>query len=53
MRTGRANPAVLDRLEVEYYGAPCDLKSLATVNTPDAQTLMIQPFDKVCGYVLT
>lgn len=46
IRTGRANPQVLDRLTVEYYGAPCDLKSLATVNTPDSQSLVIQPFDK-------
>lgn len=46
VRTGRANPSVLDRVEVEYYGAPCTLQSLANVNTPDAQTLLIQPFDK-------
>lgn len=37
VRTGRANVQILDRVEVDYYGAPCSLKSLATVTTPDAQ----------------
>lgn len=46
VRTGRANVQILDRVEVDYYGAPCSLKSLATVTTPDAQTVMVQPFDK-------
>jgi ribosome recycling factor len=45
IRTGRANPSLLDRLTVEYYGAETPLKSLATVSTPDAQTIQIQPFD--------
>lgn len=45
IRTGRANASLLDRIEVEYYGAPTSLKSIANVNTPDATTLMIQPFD--------
>lgn len=46
VRTGRANPALLDRVEVEYYGSPTPLKSLANVTVTDARTLVIQPFDK-------
>ncbi len=45
IRTGRANPSLLDRLSVEYYGAETPLKSLATISTPDSQTIAIQPFD--------
>jgi ribosome recycling factor len=45
IRTGRANASLLDRIEVEYYGAPTPLRSLASINTPDSSTLMIQPFD--------
>jgi ribosome recycling factor len=46
IRTGRANPSILDRVMVEYYGAPTPLKSLANISTPDATTIMIQPFDR-------
>lgn len=45
VRTGRANTSLLDRVQVEYYGVPTPLKSLATLTTPDASTLLIQPFD--------
>ena len=45
IRTGRANASLLDRVMVEYYGAPTPLKSLATISTPDAATISIQPFD--------
>ena len=45
IRTGRANPSLLDRLTVKYYGADTPLKSLATLSTPDSQTIAIQPFD--------
>ena len=45
IRTGRANPSLLDRLKVEYYGSETPLKSLATISTPDSQTIAIQPFD--------
>ena len=45
IRTGRANPSLLDKVSVEYYGADTPLKSLATNSTPDAQTIQIQPFD--------
>ena len=46
IRTGRANTALLDKVVVEYYGAPTPLKSLANINTPDASTIAIQPFDR-------
>ncbi len=46
IRTGRANPSLLDKLSVEYYGADTPLKSLATISTPDGQTIQIQPFDR-------
>ena len=46
LRTGRANPAILDRIVVDYYGAPTPLKALASVSVPDASTLIISPFDK-------
>ena len=46
LRTGRANASILDRINVEYYGAATPLKSLATINTPDASTITIQPFDQ-------
>ncbi|KAJ4967725.1 hypothetical protein NE237_014426 [Protea cynaroides] len=46
VRTGRANPAMLDRVEVEYYGSPVSLKSIAQINTPDAGSILVQPYDK-------
>jgi len=46
IRTGRANPSILDRVEVEYYGSPTPLKSLANISVPDGRSLLIQPFDK-------
>ncbi|KAJ9171964.1 hypothetical protein P3X46_015258 [Hevea brasiliensis] len=46
VRTGRANPAILDKIEVEYYGSPVSLKSIAQINTPDASSLLVQPYDK-------
>lgn len=46
IRTGRANPALLDRVEVDYYGTPTQLKGLANISTPDGRSLMIQPYDK-------
>merc|ERR1711934_19095 len=48
IRTGRANSSLLDRINVEYYGADTPLKSLATLSTPDSQTIQIQPFDISC-----
>src|SRR6185369_10484716 len=46
VRTGRASPALLDRIVVEYYGAQTPLKQLATINAPEARMLTIQPYDK-------
>ncbi len=45
IRTGRANTSLLDRISVEYYGTETPLKALATITTPDSQTIAIQPFD--------
>ncbi|MFF2089043.1 ribosome recycling factor [Paenibacillus sp. NPDC058174] len=46
LRAGRATPALLDRVQVEYYGAMTPVSQLANVNTPDSRTLFIQPWDK-------
>ncbi len=46
IRTGRANASLLDRISVDYYGAETQLKALATLSTPDSQTIQIQPFDR-------
>jgi ribosome recycling factor len=45
LRTGRATPALVDSLRVEYYGSPTPLKQLAQINTPDPQQIVIRPFD--------
>ena len=45
VRAGRANPALLDKVMVNYYGSPTPLKALANVSVPDPRTLMISPFD--------
>ncbi|KZL48798.1 ribosome recycling factor [Nodularia spumigena] len=46
IRTGRANASLLDKVSVDYYGSPTPLKSLANISTPDASTILIQPYDK-------
>ena len=46
LRTGRATPALLDRIMVDYYGSPTPLKGLATISAPDARQLLVSPFDK-------
>jgi ribosome recycling factor len=46
VRTGRASPALLDRIVVDYYGAPTPLKQLATISAPEAQMLTVQPYDQ-------
>jgi ribosome recycling factor len=46
VRTGRATPALLDRIVVDYYGAQTPLKQLATISAPEARLLSIQPYDK-------
>ena len=45
VRAGRANPRVLDRITVEYYGSETALNGVATISSPDARTLVIQPWD--------
>jgi ribosome recycling factor len=45
VRTGRATPALLDRVSVEYYGTPTPLKNMATISAPEPRMLTIQPFD--------
>ena len=45
VRAGRANAAVLDQIEVEYYGVPTPIRQIATVSSPDPRTLMIAPWD--------
>jgi ribosome recycling factor len=45
IRTGRASPVLLDGVTVEYYGTATPLKQLATVNTPEARLITVQPFD--------
>ena len=45
LRAGRANPAVIDKVNVDYYGVPTPINQLAAVNVPDARTITIQPWD--------
>ena len=45
IRAGRANPAILDRVTVEYYGAPTPLAQVGTVSVPEARMIVIQPWD--------
>jgi ribosome recycling factor len=46
VRTGRASPALLDRVHVDYYGTSTPLKQLATINAAESQLLTVQPYDK-------
>ena len=46
IRAGRANPAMLDGVRVDYYGAMTPLAQVANINTPDARTLLVQPWEK-------
>jgi ribosome recycling factor len=48
LRTGRATPALVDMLRVEYYGSPTPLRQLAQISTPDPQQIVIRPFDPGC-----
>src|SRR5256885_16623784 len=45
LRTGRATPALVDNIRVEYYGSPTPIKQLAQINTPDPQQILIRPYD--------
>ena len=46
VRTGRANPQLLQRITVEYYGTPTPLQQLASISVPEPRLLVVQPFDK-------
>lgn len=46
VRAGRASPALLEKLRVDYYGAPTPVQKLASITTPDPRTIVIQPWDK-------
>jgi len=46
VRAGRANPALLDRLSVDYYGTPTPVKQMANISAPEPRLLVIQPWDK-------
>lgn len=46
VRAGRANPSVLDKVVVEYYGVPSPVNQVAAISVPDARTLLITPWDK-------
>ncbi|MDE5888489.1 MAG: ribosome recycling factor [Bacilli bacterium] len=48
IRAGRANPNLVNGINVEYYGTPTPIQSLANITVPEARTLMIKPFDKGC-----
>ncbi|MBQ3053370.1 MAG: ribosome recycling factor [Clostridia bacterium] len=45
VRAGRANPAILDQIKVDYYGAPSQINAVASISVPDARTIAIQPWD--------
>jgi len=46
IRTGRANPALLNRLTAEYYGTPTPLQQLASISAPEARLLVVSPYDR-------
>jgi ribosome recycling factor len=46
IRTGRATPGLLDRITVDYYGAPTPLQQLAQIHAPEARMLLVQPYDR-------
>ncbi|MDF9824399.1 ribosome recycling factor [Breznakia sp. PF5-3] len=46
IRTGRANPAILDRIEVDYYGSPTPINQMASIQVVEGRQLMIKPYDK-------
>jgi ribosome recycling factor len=46
LRAGKANPGMLESITIEYYGSPAPLSQVASVNTPDARTIVIQPWEK-------
>ena len=52
VRAGRANPSMLDKVMVDYYGVATPIKSLANISVPEARQLMIKPFDRsILGHI--
>jgi ribosome recycling factor len=45
IRTGRANPGLVEHIKVEYYGSPTDLRQLASISVPEANMIIVKPFD--------
>ncbi|HPU42265.1 MAG TPA: ribosome recycling factor, partial [Acetivibrio clariflavus] len=45
VRAGRANPAILDKITVDYYGVPTPINQLASISVPEARVIMIQPWE--------
>ena len=46
VRAGRANPAILNKVQVEYYGVPTPINQVASISVPEARQIVIQPWDK-------
>ena len=46
LRAGRANPTMLDRIKVDYYGSPCPLSQVANISAPEPRVLVISPWEK-------
>lgn len=46
LRAGRANPSLLEKIQIDYYGAPTPLNQLASISVPEARLLVVQPYDK-------
>jgi ribosome recycling factor len=46
IRTGRANPQIIEHLSIDYYGSPTPLQQLASISAPDARQLIVQPYDR-------
>ncbi|KAF1873372.1 hypothetical protein Lal_00027410 [Lupinus albus] len=53
IRTDKSNSAMLDKIEVEYYGSPVNLKSIAQISTPNANSILVQPYYKSSGDIIT
>jgi ribosome recycling factor len=52
VRTGRAHPALVEDIRVDYYGTPTPIKQLGTVNVPEARQIVITPWDKSAGKLI-
>jgi ribosome recycling factor len=52
IRTGRASPALIERMHIEYYGAPIPLNQLASISAPEPRLLVVQPWDKSALHVI-